>query len=124
VFSNGICVATGFHQVSISLLGIGIFWRDFRSRVQFLGNYLPKRILCIFAAQARFYGEHRRSYVRTPFAFVTVSIVTSLVGKDAPPAQVALTTAEVAAGVAFTLFLVNLILSFFLPEQLASDGDA
>ena len=59
----------------------------------------------------------------TPFAFVTQSIVATMVGDKAPPAQAALVTAEVAAGVAFTLFLVNLILSFQLPQQPAGEDE-
>jgi hypothetical protein len=37
---------------------------------------------------------------------------------------VALATAKVAAGVALALFLVNLILSFQLPEQTVGESEA
>jgi hypothetical protein len=59
----------------------------------------------------------------TPFAFVTQLIVSSLVADGASPQAAALTTARVAAGVALALFLVNLILSFQLPEQTVGEAE-
>jgi hypothetical protein len=53
----------------------------------------------------------------TPFAAVTQLIVSSMVGDKATPAEAALATAKVAAGVGFTLYLANLLLTFVLPEQ-------
>jgi MFS family permease len=117
----------GFHNVSISMLGIGIFLAGFFTVAQFSfwGNYLPKA----YPVHLRGTGESFAANIGgrmlgTPFAYLTQAIVVAIVGAAAAPGRVALVTAEVAAGVAFTLILVNLILSFALPEQTATEGDA
>ena len=58
----------------------------------------------------------------TPFAFVTQWLVGEWIraGSRRQPRR----SAYVAAGVAFTLFLVNLILSFSLPEQRVDEAIA
>jgi MFS family permease len=117
----------GFHNVSVSMLGIAIFLAGFFTVAQFSfwGNYLPKA----YPVHLRGTGESFAANIGgrmlgTPFAFATQAIVTAIAGKDAPPPQLALVTAQVAAGVALALFLVNLILSFKLPEQSAADAEA
>jgi MFS family permease len=116
----------GFHNVSVTLLGIAIFLAGFFTVAQFSfwGNYLPKA----YPVHLRGTGESFAANIGgrmlgAPFAFVTQAIVTAIAGKDAPPPQLALVTAQVAAGVALALFLVNLILSFKLPEQSAGDAE-
>jgi hypothetical protein len=116
----------GFHHVSISLLGIGIFLAGFFTVAQFSfwGNYLPRA----FPVHLRGTGESFAANIGgrmfgTPFAFATQLIVSGLVADAATPQAAALTTARVAAGVAFVLFLVNLILSFQLPEQTVGEAE-
>jgi MFS family permease len=117
----------GFHNASITLLGIGIFLAGFFTVAQFSfwGNYLPRA----YPVHLRGTGESFAANIGgrmlgTPFAFVTQRIVYQIVGADATPQQAALTTARVAAGVALALFLVNLILSFQLPEQTVGEADS
>jgi hypothetical protein len=114
----------GFHDVSVTLLGIGIFLAGFFTVAQFSfwGNYLPRA----FPVHLRGTGESFAANIGgrmfgTPFAFATQYIVSTMTGNNATPAAVALATAQVAAGVAGSLFLINLILSFMLPEQRATD---
>jgi MFS family permease len=116
----------GFHHVSISLLGVAIFLAGFFTVAQFSfwGNYLPKA----YPVHLRGTGESFAANIGgrmcgTPFAFVTQEIVRNLSPEGAAPPQVALITAQVAAGVALALFLVNLILSFRLPEQRVDDAE-
>ncbi len=107
----------GFHDVSVSLLGIGIFLAGFFTVAQFSfwGNYLPKA----YPVHLRGTGESFAANIGgrmlgTPMAWVTAYIASKpFVPGASPPAKIAI----VAAGVAFTLILVNLILSCFLPEQ-------
>lgn len=107
----------GFHDISVTLLGIGIFLAGFFTVAQFSfwGNYLPKA----YPIHLRGTGESFAANVGgrmlgTPMAWVTTYIATmAFVPGATPPAK----TAIVAAGVAFVLILVNLILSCFLPEQ-------
>ncbi len=109
----------GFHDVSVTLLGIGIFLAGFFTVAQFSfwGNYLPKA----YPVHLRGTGESFAANVGgrmlgTPMAWVTTYIATlPFVPGETTPAK----TALVAAGVAFVLILVNLILSCFLPEQAA-----
>jgi MFS family permease len=106
----------GFHRVSISLLGIGIFLASFFTVAQFSfwGNYLPH----VYPVHLRGTGESFAANIGgrmfgTPFAYVTQQIaLVPFIPGGTPFAK----TAVVAAGVAFTLFLANLILSFWLPE--------
>jgi MFS family permease len=115
----------GFHEARITLLGIGIFLAGFFTVAQFSfwGNYLPRA----FPVHLRGTGESFAANIGgrmfgTPFAFATQYIVSTMTGNNATPAAVALATAQVAAGVAGALFLINLILSFALPEQHASEA--
>jgi MFS family permease len=117
----------GFHHVSISLLGIAIFLAGFFTVAQFSfwGNYLPRA----YPVHLRGTGESFAANIGgrmlgTPFAFITQWIVSTMVAKDAAPPVAALVTAKVAAGVALALFLVNLILSFQLPEQTLGEDEA
>jgi len=107
----------GFHDVSVTLLGIGIFFAGFFTVAQFSfwGNYLPKA----YPIHLRGTGESFAANVGgrmlgTPMAWVTSYIANlhAIPGESAP-----MRIAYVAAGVAFVLILVNLILSCFLPEQ-------
>jgi len=112
----------GFHEVSVSMLGIGIFLAGFFTVgvFSFWGNYLPGA----YPVHLRGTGESFAANIGgrmlgTSMAWVTQFIASFLFVAGAPPAEVAKATALVAAGVAFTLILVNLILSAFLPEQAA-----
>jgi hypothetical protein len=106
----------GFHRVSISLLGIGIFLAGFFTVAQFSfwGNYLPHA----YPVHLRGTGESFAANIGgrmfgTPFAYVTQQLaVLPLI----PGATSFTKTAIVAAGVAFLLYLANLFLSYFLPE--------
>jgi hypothetical protein len=108
--------------VSLSLLGIGIFLAGlFTVGVfSFWGNYLPHA----YPVHLRGTGESFAANIGgrmlgTPMAWVTQFIASFLFLEGASPAEVAKATALVAAGVAFTLILINLILSTMLPEQAA-----
>lgn len=106
----------GFHEFSLSLLGIGIFIAGFFTVAQFSfwGNYLPGA----YPVHLRGTGESFAAniggrMIGTPFAAVTQYLaLQSFVPGASPEAKVA----YVAAGVALTLFIVNLIMSCFLPE--------
>lgn len=113
----------GFHEASVSLLGIGIFIAGFFTVAQFSfwGNYLPRA----FPVHLRGTGESFAANIGgrmfgTPFAFLTQYVVSTITGNNASPGEVALATAQVAAAVAAALFLINLVLSFQLPEQIAT----
>ncbi len=117
----------GFHHVSISLLGIAIFLAGFFtvSQFSFWGNYLPRA----YPVHLRGTGESFAANIGgrmfgTPFAFITQEIVRRISAEGAKPPEVALTTAKIAAGVALVLFLVNLVLSFQLPEQTVGEDEA
>jgi MFS family permease len=112
----------GFHSVSITLLGIGIFLAGFFTVAQFSfwGNYLPKA----YPVRLRGTGESFAANIGgrmlgTPFAYVTQKIAAQdFVPGASPQAKFAI----VAAGVALTLIVINLILSFQLPEQRADES--
>lgn len=115
-FGSEIKSIPGFHGFYVSLLGIGIFLAGFFTVAQFSfwGNYLPH----VYPVHLRGTGESFAAniggrMIGTPFAYVT-----QLLAQQAfvPGATSESKTAYVAAGVAGTLFLMNLILSFFLPE--------
>jgi hypothetical protein len=107
----------GFHHVSISMLGLGIFAAGFFTTAQFSfwGNYLPHA----YPTHLRGTGESFAANIGgrmlgTPFAWVTQHLALySFVPGATPAAKVAI----VAAGVALVLSAINLVLSFFLPEQ-------
>ena len=106
----------GFHTASISLLGLAIFAAGFFTVAQFSfwGNYLPH----VYPIHLRGTGESFAAnvggrMVGTSFAAVTQYLaLQSFVPGSSPPEK----TAYVAAGIATALFLVNLLLSFALPE--------
>jgi MFS family permease len=116
-FSFDLSWIPGFHEVNVSMLGIGIFIAGFFTVAQFSfwGNYLPKA----YPLHLRGTGESFAANIGgrmfgTPFAFVTQKIaLISFIPGETPAAK----TAVVAAGVALVLYLGNLILSFVLPEQ-------
>ena len=111
----------GFHNISLSLLGIGIFLAGFFTIAvfSFWGNYLPHA----FPVHLRGTGESFAANIGgrmlgTPFAYVTQVIATMGIIPGATPAA---KIAFVAACVAFVLILTNFLLSFLLPEP-ASDA--
>lgn len=106
----------GFHNLNVTLLGIGIFFAGLFTVAQFSfwGNYLPR----VYPLHLRGTGESFAANIGgrmfgTPFAAVTHWIAVQEFVPGATPAE---KIAYVAAGVAFTLFATNLVLSFFLPE--------
>ena len=115
-FSADISWIPGFHGFHISLLGIGIFLAGLFTVAQFSfwGNYLP----AAYPMHLRGTGESFAAniggrMIGTPFAAVTQYLaLQSFIPGESPEAK----TAYVAAGVAGTLFFLNLILSCFLPE--------
>ena len=115
-FSADIGWIPGFHGFHISLLGIGIFLAGLFTVAQFSfwGNYLPHA----YPVHLRGTGESFAAniggrMIGTPFAAVTQYLaLQSFVPGASPEAK----TAYVAAGVAATLFFLNLVLSCFLPE--------
>jgi MFS family permease len=115
-FSFDMSWLPGFHTVSVSLLGIGIFLAGFFTVAQFSfwGNYLPH----VYPVHLRGTGESFAAniggrMIGTPFAYVTQRLaLLAVIPGAAPPAKIAIA----AACVAFALYLINLILSFFLPE--------
>jgi len=115
-FSLDISWIPGFHQFSISLLGIGIFVAGFFTVAQFSfwGNYLPH----VYPVHLRGTGESFAAniggrMIGTPFAYLTQWLALQ---PFVPGTSPAMRTAYVAALVATTLFFVNLVLSFALPE--------
>jgi MFS family permease len=115
-FSFDMSWLPGFHTVSVSLLGIGIFLAGFFTVAQFSfwGNYLPY----VYPVHLRGTGESFAAniggrMIGTPFAYVTqrLALLAAIPGA-APPAKLAMA----AAAVAFALYLINLVLSSYLPE--------
>ena len=118
-FSADISWLPGFHGFHISLLGLAIFLAGFFTVAQFSfwGNYLPHA----YPVHLRGTGESFAAniggrMIGTPFAAVTQYIAMM---SFVPGATSEAKTAYVAAGVATTLYLANLILSFYLPEPKA-----
>lgn len=122
-FSFDMSWLPGFHRVSVSLLGIGIALAGFFTVAQFSfwGNYLPH----VYPVHLRGTGESFAANIGgrmfgTPFAYVTQWLAVRMVIPGTTNlTESATATALVAAGVAFALYLTNLILSFFLPEPRA-----
>jgi MFS family permease len=114
----------GFHDASLSLLGLGIFLAGFFTVAQFSfwGNYLPH----VYPVHLRGTGESFAAniggrMIGTPFAALTQYLaLQSFVPGTSPPEK----TAYVAAGVATLLFLANLLLTFVLPEPKPGSMDA
>ena len=115
-FSADISWIPGFHGFHISLLGIGIFLAGLFTVAQFSfwGNYLPHA----FPVHLRGTGESFAAniggrMIGTAFFGVTQFLaLQSFAPGESPEAK----TAYMAAAVAGSLFLGNLILSCFLPE--------
>ncbi len=115
-FTADISFLPGFHDLSISLLGIGILVAGFFTVAQFSfwGNYLPR----VYPLHLRGTGESFAAniggrMIGTCFAFVTQQLaLMSFVPGTTPPQKVA----YVAAGIATLLYAINLGLSFILPE--------
>lgn len=119
-FSADISWIPGFHGFHISLLGIGIFVAGLFTVAQFSfwGNYLPHA----YPVHLRGTGESFAAniggrMIGTPFAYVTQYLTSQFFAPEATPQG----TAYVAACVAGALFLLNLILSCFLPEPAAEE---
>jgi len=115
-FSADISWLPGFHGFHVSLLGIAIFLAGFFTVAQFSfwGNYLPH----VYPVHLRGTGESFAAniggrMIGTPFAAVTQYLALQ---SFVPGATSEAKTAYAAAGIATTLYLANLILSFFLPE--------
>lgn len=115
-FTMDISWIPGFHNLSFTLLGLGIFLAGFFTVAQFSfwGNYLPH----VYPVHLRGTGESFAANVGgrmfgTPFAAVTQYLAGMAFVQGTSEAQ---KTAYVAAGVATVLILLNLILSCFLPE--------
>jgi len=115
-FSMDISFLPGFHHLHVSLLGIAIFVAGFFTVAQFSfwGNYLPHA----YPVHLRGTGESFAAniggrMIGTPFAALTqyLALVPAI-----PGATPAAKTAFIAAAIATTLFALNLILSFYLPE--------
>ena len=95
----------------------------------FWGNYLPR----VYPVHLRGTGESFAAniggrLIGTSFAAVTTIIASSMVVVDPAtgkpnPIDVAHMTAYVAAGVAFTVYFVNFIASFWLPEPKEGEFD-
>lgn len=106
----------GFHESSISLLGLAILVAGFFTVAQFSfwGNYLPG----VYPLHLRGTGESFAAniggrMIGTPFAALTQFLaLQSFVPGDSPAQK----TAYVAAAVATVLYLTNFGLSFLLPE--------
>jgi MFS family permease len=120
-FSFDLSWLPGFHHVSFTLLGLGIAIAGFFTVAQFSfwGNYLPHA----YPTHLRGTGESFAAniggrMIGTPFAYVTQRLALApFVAGATPSAKVAI----VAGAVAFTLILINLMLSFFLPEPKHED---
>jgi hypothetical protein len=115
-FSIDISWMPGFHHFSMSLLGLGIFLAGFFTVAQFSfwGNYLPH----VYPVHLRGTGESFAAniggrMIGTPFAYVTQWLALQ---PFIPGTSPSMKTAYVAALVATSLFLLNLLLSFVLPE--------
>lgn len=120
-YSLDISFLPGFHNFSVSLLGLGIFLAGFFTVAQFSfwGNYLP----AAYPVHLRGTGESFAAniggrMIGTMFFGVTQWLAIAIYGEFKGPEafKAAPGIAMVAAGVATALFAINLILSFFLPE--------
>ncbi len=121
-FTMDISAIPGMHNFSISTLGIAIFFAGFFTVAQFSfwGNYLPHA----YPMHLRGTGESFAANIGGRMIGTSFAALTPLIAglKSAPeqfyvPGELAATRfAYVAAGIATTLFLINFILSFFLPE--------
>ena len=115
-FTVDISWLPGFHRLSVTLLGIGIFLAGFFTVAQFSfwGNYLPH----VYPVHLRGTGESFAANIGgrmfgTPFAALTQYLVLLPFVPGSSPSE---KTAYVAAGIATLLYAINLALSFLLPE--------
>jgi hypothetical protein len=106
----------GFHNLNVTLLGIGILLAGLLTVAQFSfwGNYLPG----VYPLHLRGTGESFAAniggrMVGTLFFGVTQYLALLPYMPEASPAK---KLAVAAAGVAFALLAANFVLSFFLPE--------
>ena len=113
----------GFHEGSISFLGLCVFAAGFFTVAQFSfwGNYLPT----VYPVHLRGTGESFAANIGgrmlgTSFAAIHQLVVMPMMPADLSPAKQA---AYAAAGIAAGLYLLNFILSFFLPEPSGSMDD-
>lgn len=120
-FTMDISFLPGFHNLTVSFLGLAIFLAGFFTVAQFSfwGNYLPHA----YPVHLRGTGESFAAniggrMIGTPFAALTQYLATT---EFVPGTTPAMKTAYVAAGVATALYLLNLILSFSLPEPKAEE---
>ncbi|MBN8624210.1 MAG: MFS transporter [Planctomycetes bacterium] len=116
---------------SLDYLYYGIFIAGFLTVAQFSfwGNYLPH----VYPVHLRGTGESFAAniggrLIGTSFAALTQVIATALVAVDPAtgkpnPVDAAHMTAYVAAGVAFAVYLINFIASFWLPEPKEGEFD-
>ncbi|MCB9882910.1 MAG: MFS transporter [Planctomycetes bacterium] len=112
----------GYAAVSdLSLLYVGIFLAGMLTvgQFSFWGNYLPGAYpMHLRGTGESFAANIGGRLIGTSFAWVTSTIaVQEFVPGSSPPQKIAYT----AAGVAFTVYLVNFGLSFFLPEPRGED---
>lgn len=122
-FTMDISWIPGFHDLSVSWLGLAILLAGFFTVAQFSfwGNYLPQ----VYPLHLRGTGESFAAniggrMIGTSFAAVTQMLATLSFVPGSSPAQ---KVAYVAAGVATTLYALNFILSFFLPEPTADTAE-
>jgi MFS family permease len=108
-----------FAVSSLNLLYVGMFVAGLLTVAQFSfwGNYLPR----VYPVHLRGTGESFAAniggrMIGTSFAAVTAWIASVVTPAGTTPAQAAHYMAYTAAGVAFFVYLVGFISSFFLPE--------
>lgn len=115
-FSFDISWLPGMHNFSLSTLGIAIFFAGFFTVAQFSfwGNYLPHA----YPVHLRGTGESFAANIGGRMIGTSFAALTPLVAglSFVPGGSPAAKFAYVAAGIATTLFALNFILSFFLPE--------
>lgn len=112
----------GFHSLDVSFLGLLLLVGGFFvvAQFSFWGNYLPR----VYPVHLRGTGESFAAniggrMIGTLFYGVTQQIAGAFTPKDATPPVAAQQIAYTAAAVVGSLFLMNLFLSFFLPEPKA-----
>jgi MFS family permease len=106
----------------LNMLSIGIFLAGMLTvgQLTFWGNYLPR----VYPVHLRGTGESFAAniggrLIGTSFAWVTATLASMDWVPGAGPTKVA----YVAAGMGLSVYLVNLVCSFFLPEPGATDPD-
>jgi MFS family permease len=121
-FTTDISAIPGMHNFTVSTLGIAIFFAGFFTVAQFSfwGNYLPHAYpMHLRGTGESFAANIGGRMIGTSFAALTPLIAGLKSATDTfyvPGDSAATRFAYVAAGIATTLFLINFLLSFFLPE--------